>query len=216
MTENNKSNGSSRNYVWAGASFVTVSVIFAAAWSSGGAAKVTHAAPLPIGPSVPSFALTRQDGKPVSSKDLAGQVWVADFIYSACPGPCPKLSARLRGIQRELAPYADRVKLVSFSLDPENDKPHVLTRYAQRFNADPKMWWFLTGDSEDEMFELVEKGFFQTVFAATKQQALIHSNHLLIIDQAGRFRSSYDGLDGASKDQVVHDVIQLLNESPST
>ena len=38
------------------------------------------------------------------------------------------------------------VRLVSFSVDPYNDTPEVLTEYAKRYNADPERWLFLTGD----------------------------------------------------------------------
>jgi protein SCO1/2 len=39
-----------------------------------------------------------------------------------------------------------QVKLVSISIDPEGDTPAVLAAYANRRQADPAVWTFLTGD----------------------------------------------------------------------
>ena len=46
------------------------------------------------------------------------------------------------------------VSLVSFTVDPEFDRPAVLRAYADRFQADPKHWLFLTGE-QHEMHRLI-------------------------------------------------------------
>src|ERR1700746_1557 len=51
---------------------------------------------------VPEFTLTNQDGKNFGSSDLRGKVWIADFIYSTCPGPCPMISNRMAELQEPL------------------------------------------------------------------------------------------------------------------
>src|SRR3954462_8087911 len=85
---------------------------------------------------VNDFALTERSGKEVRRSDLSGQVWVADFIFTRCAGPCAQVSANMARLQKQLA---DRpgVKLVTFTVDPEYDTPQVLTRYARRYEADP-------------------------------------------------------------------------------
>jgi protein SCO1/2 len=52
-------------------------------------------------------------------------------------------------IQRAVAEdarLAGRVKLVSISFDPDYDTPAVLAAHAARYEADPDVWTFLTGD----------------------------------------------------------------------
>src|SRR5262249_49596207 len=44
---------------------------------------------------VPEFTLVNQDGKNFGSADLRGKIWIADFVYSTCPGPCPMISSRM-------------------------------------------------------------------------------------------------------------------------
>lgn len=170
------------------------------------------AAELPIGAKVPAFSLIRQDGLAVSRDDLRGQVWVADFIFTRCGGPCPTLSARMRALQYALADRSSHVKLVSFSLDPTYDTPPVLRRYARRFHADPAVWWFLTHDDEKVMHTLIRQGFFQSVFPATDDKPITHSNYFVIVDRLGRIRSAHDGLDPQSEKLVLQDIDLLLAE----
>jgi len=186
------------------------------AWQSGGQAAIMDEGPLPVGPAIPDFALIRQDGDTVTRDTLRGRVWVADFIFTRCAGPCPELTARMRSLQLALEERADHVQLVSVTLDPKFDTPSVLRHYAKRFHADTEVWWFLTGDSERDVHELVRKGFLQTVLPATDEDPLIHSNYLLVIDQAGRIRASYDGLEPKVKRRILANIDTLLAETPDS
>src|SRR6266516_4919599 len=79
---------------------------------------------------VPSFQFVNQNGQPFGSAQLAGKIWIADFIYTTCPGPCPMISSRMNELQKPLE--KTDVHLVSFSVDPEKDTPDVLHRYAEK------------------------------------------------------------------------------------
>src|SRR6266566_7966620 len=74
---------------------------------------------------VDDFSLTERSGKKVKRSDLAGKVWVAAFIFTRCAGPCAQVSANMARLQQQLAGKAG-VVLVSFTVDPEYDKPNVL------------------------------------------------------------------------------------------
>lgn len=88
---------------------------------------------------VGDFTLTDQDGRTVRPSDpaLAGKVWIASFIFTHCTGPCPQVTATMARLQGEFADRPD-VRLLTFTVDPENDTPEVLKKYAARFGADPK------------------------------------------------------------------------------
>ncbi len=167
---------------------------------------------LPVVAQVPDFSLIERDGRTVTRADLLGRVWVANFIFTACTGPCPMLTLRLRSLQSSLGEAHRDVRLVSFSLDPETDTPAVLDRYAKRYQADPRRWWFLTGDSQERMHEFVQKGFLQAVSPATAGQPLIHSTRFVLVDRKGRIRAWYDGLDPKSKPLLLRDIQSLLSE----
>ena len=199
--------------LWSGLAIVLVGIVAAAAWSWSGGADVGAGRPLPIGPTVPEFSLIGADGRTVTNADLRPNVWIADFVFTRCSGPCPTLSARMQSLQTALADRP-QVKLVTVTLDPKNDTPLVMAAYAKRFHAEPNRWWFLTGDDEAAMHNLVEKGLKQTVIPAKGDQPIIHSEYIIVIDRVGRIRSAHGGLDPESKRLLLRDVKTLLAEPP--
>jgi cytochrome oxidase Cu insertion factor (SCO1/SenC/PrrC family) len=112
---------------------------------------------LPVYGAVPDFALIDQSGHPVGRGDLAGKVWIASFLFTNCPDECPLLTSEMARLQADLAHIAD-FRLVSISVDPDRDTPAVLSQYAERFNADPGRWLFLTGDKR-AIYRLAREGF---------------------------------------------------------
>jgi protein SCO1/2 len=118
--------------------------------------------PLPSFTAVPPFALIAQDGRQVTRDDYAGRVWIADFVFTKCPGPCPMLTSHMRQVQDRLVERSLDVPLVSFSVDPETDAPEVLTEYGKTFGADFSRWTFLTGDKQ-EIYDLILHGFLLAV-----------------------------------------------------
>src|SRR5439155_1128267 len=88
-----------------------------------------------ISPLAKGLTLVERSGRAVSAADLAGHVWVADFVFTHCPTFCPLLTERMAGLQKALVPAADPVRLVSFSVDPAHDTPEVLEDYARRAGA---------------------------------------------------------------------------------
>jgi len=91
----------------------------------------------------------------VKNRELAGQIWIADFVYTSCGGICPIMTEKMRKLQDKLPA---EIRLVSFSVDPDVDTPAVLTAYAKKFGADPNRWLFLTGNRES-LFTLSKDGF---------------------------------------------------------
>src|SRR5580700_7739284 len=89
-----------------------------------------HAPALQVLGDIPQFELTAQSGQPFHSQTLAGKIWVADFIYTTCPGPCPRMTSQMREVQDAVLKIPD-VRLVSFTVDPAQDTPPVLTEYAK-------------------------------------------------------------------------------------
>lgn len=168
--------------------------------------------PLPKVAPVPSFTLTGRDGRTVTNADLLGKIWIADFFFTSCTGPCPTLSLRLRSLQSDLGHYGGDVKIVSFSVDPEYDRPALLRQYANRYGAKPDLWWFLTGDDEQEMHKMVKEGFLQPVSRTNKTMPVIHSTRFLLIDAEGYIRSWYDGDQAASKPIILRDIERLRKE----
>jgi protein SCO1/2 len=97
---------------------------------------------------VPRFSLMERSGRAVSREDLAGKVWVANFIYTKCTETCPTQSLQIARLQTEFADAPD-LRLASITVDLKNDTREVLAEYAQRYGADRERWLFLTGDKRE-------------------------------------------------------------------
>jgi cytochrome oxidase Cu insertion factor (SCO1/SenC/PrrC family) len=111
--------------------------------------------------SVPDFSLIERGGRQITRADLQGRVWIANFIYTHCTDTCPLQSARMARLQADFSAEGG-VRLVSFTVDPEQDTPQVLAEYATRFGADRERWLFLTGEKND-LYALARDGFHLSV-----------------------------------------------------
>jgi protein SCO1/2 len=103
----------------------------------------------------PDVSLVDQDGRPVRLPDLlTGDAPVAlEFVFTTCTTICPVMSASFAGLQRH-AGELPGLRLISISIDPEQDRPAVLRAYAARFHASPA-WRFYTGTEADVRAVLV-------------------------------------------------------------
>jgi len=99
---------------------------------------------------MPDVVLVNQNGARVRFKELmqSDQPVVVDFIFGTCTTICPVLSAAYVNLQQKLGPDSLKVKLVSISIDPENDTPKVMKEYLKRYRA-KQGWDFLTGSRAD-------------------------------------------------------------------
>lgn len=167
----------------------------------------------------PEFTLTERSGKPVTRDDLKGKVWVASFVFTRCPGPCPQVSGTMARLQKELdLKNSPDLRLVTFTVDPERDTPNELKEYANRYKADPERWLFLTGKSESELHGLLKDGFkvsAQRAKNAKPGDEFDHSTRLAVVDKAGTIRGYFDGMrtgDGPEETADFEDNLKLLKE----
>ena len=177
-------------------------------------AQVKHLASraIPAYGSVPHFALTNQDGQSFGSAQLAGKIWIADFIFTTCPGPCPMISTRMSELQRPLE--KSDVHLVSVTVDPEKDTPAVLREYSERLHAQPGRWDFLTG-AREEIYDLSRNGFKLGIAdGAGENGTPVHSTRMILVDRRGTIRGYYDGLEPDTVTKLLADTSHLLREQP--
>jgi len=149
--------------------------------------------PLAAGQAVPDFTLVDQAGQPVRFSALtAGKVVALNFVYTRCALPqfCLRASNVFGVMQRRFArQYGRDLVLLTLTFDPERDTPEVLATYAARFNADPKMWRFLTGNTADVRRVCALFG----VESYLDEGLLNHSLHAAVIDRRGRVVANVEG-----------------------
>src|SRR5437870_10246934 len=161
---------------------------------------------------VPEFVLLNQDGKNFGSAQLRGKIWIADFIYTTCPGPCPMISSRMSELQKPLE--KTDVHLVSFSVDPDKDTPQVLRSYAEKWQAEPGRWDFLTGP-KSAIYKLSHDGFKLAVSDGSHAQGIpVHSIRMVLVDRHGQIRGYYDATEPEAVTKLLADTNHLLREQP--
>src|SRR5437773_4069291 len=161
---------------------------------------------------VPSFQLTNHNGQPFGSPQLAGKIWIADFVYTSCPGPCPLISSRMSELQKPLE--KTDIHLVSFTVDPEKDTPEVLRTYAEKLHAQLKRWNFLTG-SRPAIYALARDGFKLAVSNGSDETGLpVHSTRIVLVDRRGVIRGYYDALAPDAVTKLLADANHLFREQP--
>jgi len=194
--------------------------LFVVLWIAGGMAFIVWNSrklaelPLPILGDVGAFQLTDQSARPFDSRQLNGKVWIADFIFTRCAGPCPTMSAVMRRFTEQLSGL-DQVRFVSFSVDPDYDTPERLAEYGVRFHADPNRWFFLTGN-KTAIYDLAEKKFrlsaADTDPALRSPHTISHSSKFVLIDKAGKIRGYYDSGEPFQLKAMVRSAERLAKE----
>jgi cytochrome oxidase Cu insertion factor (SCO1/SenC/PrrC family) len=136
---------------------------------------------------VPPFSLTDQNGAGFDDQRMRGKVWIADFVFTRCAGPCPLMTAQMAKLQKSL-PQAD-IHFLAISVDPTHDTPGVLKTYAAEQGLDPQRTRLLTGD-EKSVYQLA-LDLKISALPAGGNNPIIHSSRFILIDQRGTVRGHY-------------------------
>ena len=110
--------------------------------------------------------LLDQDGREVRfyTDALRGKIVLISFLYTSCTDICPILTHNLSDVQNSLGDrFGKDVFFVSISVDPEDDTPEELKKYAERYETKPG-WTFLTGPKKDVDAVIRRFGEFQEDF----------------------------------------------------
>jgi len=163
------------------------------------------------------FSLVRESGKSFSSSDLAGKIWVADFVFLGCTESCPLLTTRMGHLGSILDEEGKKrggpldVELVTFTIDPTNDTPERLSEYAARWHADAAQWAFATGSLAD-IQHVVADGFkiaFGKVESGSGAFEMMHGNYFVVVDRKMQIRGYYSTDQPEEMSHLVHDVVRL-------
>ena len=156
------------------------SALFTPEWE-----KATH--------KIPAFSFVNQIGDTVTNKTYEGNIYVADFFFTICPGICPVLTKNMGTLQKE---YQDdpEIKLLSHSVMPWNDTVGKLAEYAAENNVHLPKWNLVTGDT-DVMYDIARNGYFADEDFVKTQDAsnFIHTENFILVDARGYIRGVYNG-----------------------
>ena len=148
------------------------------------------------GEAVPNQLLIDQNGAPRPMSSFRGHRVALTFIYTRCPMPdfCPLMDRHFQALQREIKkrPALADVRLVSVSFDPQFDTPPVLKAYAERLQADPLIWSFVTGE-RDEVARFAARFGVSLERAEQNPIDITHNLRTAIVDAEGRLVKVHSG-----------------------
>ena len=175
--------------------------------------EIRNTASMPAFGNIPNFSLTERSGRTFNSSELKGKLWIADFVFTHCAGPCPLISGEMKRLQEQFKGRND-IRLVSFSVDPERDTPEVLSAYADRYGADPARWIFLTGEKA-HVFDIIQRYFHLGVSEniGDDLDPVAHSTKFVLVDTSGQIRGYYDSQDRRSINAMIHHT-EILRKQP--
>lgn len=169
---------------------------------------------------IPPYAFTTQDDSLLRSADLKGKIYVANFFFTSCPTICPAMNYNLKQVADRFAGY-DKIRTVSFTVDPQHDSAAVLKAYAKNLGASPGRWYFLTGE-RDSLYATARHFFLNAMEDQSAPGGFLHSEHLVLVDWEGRIRSRrddqgnlvavYQGTSKAEVDKLIDDIKVLIAE----
>jgi len=159
-----------------------------------------------------TFALTDERGEPFTDAAIAGHITIVSFLFTRCDTICPVTTMKMQRLQDKTFDARAHIKLASFSVDPGYDTPARLAEYAQRYQADPARWRFITGPVE-AMRALVEGPFMNSMakegVTASGAPQVSHSGYFLLLDGRGHIRGTYDSNDVQRLDEMIRDARYL-------
>lgn len=166
---------------------------------------------------IPDFEFTTQDDSLLSSDEMRGKIYVANFFFSTCPTICPAMNFNLKQVQDRFLGYED-INYLSFTVDPEHDSVEVLKAYESEIGAVNGRWYFLTGD-KSKIYKTAKDFFLNAMEDDLAEGGFLHSEQLVLVDWEGRIRSRRDDqgnllavYDGLSADEIgkLKDDIKVL------
>ena len=157
------------------------------------------------------FAFTNQNGKKVTNKDYEGKIYVADFFFTTCQTICPKMTDNMVWLQDKIKDNP-KVKLLSHSVFPNEDTVEVLKKYAKEKGVVDAKWNLVTGNQK-EIYKIARQSYL--VVKTGKPEELydmVHTENFVLVDQKGRIRGFYNGLNIDEKVKGENNLTQLLED----
>ncbi len=94
--------------------------------------------------------LVDQDERVVDGRWLGDRMLVVRLMFTSCPAACPRVTQLLAEARRQLSPEVQReLRILSVPVDPDNDTPSALARFAREQGVDVPEWRFARASAED-------------------------------------------------------------------
>ena len=157
------------------------------------------------------FSFTNQNGEKVTNKDYEGKIYVADFFFTTCQTICPKMTDNMVWLQDKIKDNP-KVKLLSHSVFPDEDTVEVLKKYANEKGVIDSKWNLVTGN-QNEIYKIARQSYLVVKTGKPEEMFdMVHTENFVLVDQKGRIRGFYNGLNIDKKVKDEKNLTQLLED----
>jgi protein SCO1/2 len=161
---------------------------------------------------VGDFSFVSQTGEKITMEGLGDCIYVADYIYTTCPGICKVMTSEMTRVY-ETFKDNPRVKILSHTSKPEEDSVHVLMQFAKdKGVAHHDRWLFLTGEQKELQRMALEQYGIINPEDLEEEGSFVHTEMFVLVDKNRYIRGYYDGLNKGEISQMMLDMQALLNE----
>jgi protein SCO1 len=159
---------------------------------------------------VPIFQAMNADSHIISTANMDGNISVVEFFFTECPSICPIMNKQMSRVFSELAGN-DRIRVFSYSIDPERDNLAKLKVYADNHNADLTKWYFLNSNI-DSLISFANAGIRVPAQDTMLESGDIpHTDRFALVDWNRNIRGYYTGTDSISVNKMMNDIVILLS-----
>jgi cytochrome c biogenesis protein CcmG/thiol:disulfide interchange protein DsbE len=127
-----------RGWVFPGVVAVVLATLVALAWTNR-----DRILPPDVGKAAPGFSATDMSGRPVSLKELRGQVVLLNVWATWC-GPCRDEMPSMERLHRQLGPQG--LRIIAVSVDKAPAGPKELTAFARELGLSFTIWHDPSGE----------------------------------------------------------------------
>lgn len=155
------------------------------------------------------FKLLNQNADTVKFPADSNQITVVNFFYTRCPSFCLDMNKQMARVAK-IYNNNRLMRFISISVDPDHDRPAILSEYSKPFVTENKKWDFLTGNKE-LIYSLAKNDFLVDAIPDTAESLnIIHSPMLILLDPQKRIRGYYDSSRGNEEINILIDEIKVL------
>jgi protein SCO1/2 len=165
----------------------------------------------------PGTALTAQDGRAYTWRDLTDHPSVVTFFYTRCRNPnrCDRTMARVSALRRQLQKerVSSTVRILCVTMEPARDTPAVLLGYAQDRQLPVDGNLLLLRPDPSAPRSLIDQ--LEVPVGLCGDQVSTHGVALYVLDSGGRVARTYRSLLWDPAD-IIRDLKRLCAESQNS
>ena len=162
---------------------------------------------------VDNISFLNQDSILITESVFKNKIHVANFIFTTCGSICPVMTSNFKIVGDSLKSDTG-VVLLSYSVTPWIDNPHILKKYMNKNGITNKNWHFLTGDRAS-IYKLARQSYFaeENIGFSKDSSQFLHTEHVILVDKSSRIRGVYNGTLSLEMHHLIEDIRNLQKEA---